>query len=308
MKRAEAFNYPEIAVVIPTKNEEIHISRAIKSALRITKNVVIVDSSSTDRTIEIAEYFGIIVLQYEWTASSNFSKKMNWAFDNMPIKTTWIIRLDADEYFEEDTVRFLPDQLRKLDLAVNAVSLRRRVHFLGKWIRFGGQYPISNIRIIRAGMAKYGSRWLDEAVEVDGNRIVDLSLDIVDDSLISISNWIKKHDKYSNQEAVEALILEVGFISRTSSKFIGKQSLNAEKRKFAYYKLPPFLRGFLLFFYRYFIKLGFIDGVPGFLWAFLQSWWYRTLVDIKISEIKKSCGSDKTKIIRYVEKEFGIKI
>jgi glycosyltransferase involved in cell wall biosynthesis len=92
----QEFNCPSIAIIIPTKNEKIHIARAIKSALGITENVVVVDSASTDGTIEIAESFGITVLQYEWTASSNFSKKMNWAFENLPFQVTWIVRLDAD--------------------------------------------------------------------------------------------------------------------------------------------------------------------------------------------------------------------
>jgi glycosyltransferase involved in cell wall biosynthesis len=298
----------ELAIVIPVKNEEVHIIRAIKSALRITKNVVVVDSSSTDRTVELALSLGVIVLEYEWNLSSNFSKKMNWAFQNLPINATWIIRLDADEYFEESTVISLAYRLSKLDPKVNAVSLRRRVHFRGKWMRYGGQYPITNIRIIRAGCAIYESRWLDETVQVDGDNIVDLALDFVDDSLISISKWIIKHDKYSNQEAIETLNLEIGFLPRVTSEYIGKQSLKAQRRKRLYSKLPPLWRAFIYFFIRFFIKLGFLDGVKGFLWNFLQAWWYRTIVDIKIAEIKKTCGSDKEKILKYIENEYGIQI
>jgi glycosyltransferase involved in cell wall biosynthesis len=306
MNMGSLCNYSQLGIVIPTKNEEIHIYRAISSALRITNNVVVVDSFSTDKTIEISESLGITVLQYEWTASSNFSKKMNWAFDNLPFKVTWIFRLDADEYLEETTINFLKIRLSQIAPDVNAVALRRRVHFRGKWIRHGGQYPITNIRIIRSGFAVYELQWLDEVVNVQGNKIVYLSLDFIDDSLISLSEWIKKHDRYSNQNAIEMLNLELGFIARTSSKFIGKQSLSAQRKKVLYSKLPLFWRASFYFFIRYFVLLGFIDGVQGFLWHFLQGWWYQTLTDVKIFEIKKACGNDPEKIKSYISMNYNI--
>jgi glycosyltransferase involved in cell wall biosynthesis len=175
-----------ISVIIPVKNEILHIERSVKSALKLTPYVFIIDSSSTDGTAEKAESLGAKIFQYEWTASSNFSKKMKWALDNMLIETAWVIRLDADEYFLDDTIEKLPKDLEKLEPQINGVTLNRRIHFLGRWMKHSGQYPRPMLRVTRFGFAKYEPRWLDEHVIVKGDNIVNLSLDFVDDSLISI--------------------------------------------------------------------------------------------------------------------------
>ena len=152
----------------------------------------------------------------------------------------------------------------------------------------------------------YELQWLDEVVKVDGNKIVYLPLDFIDDSLISLSEWVNKHNRYSNQNAIEKLNLELGFIARTSSTFIGKQSLKSQRRKVFYTKLPIFWRSGFYFFLRYFIWLGFLDGVQGFLWHFLQGWWYQTLTDAKVLEIKKACGNDPEKIKAYISTKYHI--
>jgi len=298
-----------ISVIIPAKNEIIHIERSVKSALRLTPYVFIVDSSSTDGTREKAEALGAKVFQYVWTASSNFSKKMNWALENLPIETTWVIRLDADEFFLDDTIHKLPKELEKLSPKINGVTLNRRIYFLGRWMRHSGQYPRPMVRITRAGFAKYQSRWLDEHVIVQDDTIVNFSLDFIDDSLINISQWVKKHDNYSTKEAIEMLYQEIGLFQRNDSNDnIGKSAKRVKKEKFTYSKMPPFWRAFFYFFYRHFIKLGFLDGCQGFLWNFFQGWWYRTLIDAKIREIKKACGTDKEKIKSYLKKEYSIEI
>ena len=298
-----------ISVFIPTKNEIIHIERSVRSALKLSPYVFVVDSSSTDGTVEKAESLGAKVFQYKWTASSNFSKKINWALENLPIETTWVIRLDADEYFLDNTIQRLPKELEKLDPKINAVTLNRRIHFQGRWMKHSGLYPQPMVRVTRLRFAKYEPRWLDEHVNVDGNTIVNLSLDFVDDSLISISQWVKKHDNYSALEAIELLHQEIGIFQRIATNdSIGKYAEKAKKEKSTYSKMPPYWRAFLYFFYRHFIKLGFLDGYRGFLWNFLQGWWYRILVDVKIAEIKKACGNDKEKIKKYIEKEYSIKI
>lgn len=298
-----------ISVIIPVRNEIIHIERAIKSAHRLTPYVFVVDSSSTDGTDEKAESLGAKVFQYEWIASSNFSKKMNWALENLPIETTWVIRLDADEYFLDDTIEKLPNELEKLEPQINGATLNRRIHFLGRWMRHSGQYPRPMVRITRLKFANYESRWLDEHVIVEGDFIANLSLDFVDDSMISISQWIKKHDNYSTKEAIEMLHQEIGLFQRDEiNNNIGKSAEKIRKQKFNYSKMLPYWRAFFYFGYRHFIKLGFLDGYQGFLWNFFHGWWYRTLVDVKLHEIKKACGADKEKIKAYLKKEYSIDI
>lgn len=297
-----------ISVIILATNEIIHIERSVLSALRLTPYVFVVDSSSTDGTKEKAELLGAEVHQYEWTTSSNFSKKINWALENIPIKTTWVVRLDADEYFLDTTLQRLPEKIEQLGQK-NAATLNRRIHFQGRWMKHSGQYPRPMIRITRLGFCHYEPRWLDEHVHVEGNAIANISLDFVDDNLITISQWVKKHDNYAIKEAIEMLHLEIGIFQREETcKNIGKHAGKAKNNKTIYTKMPLYYRAFLYFFYRQFIKMGFLDGYQGFLWNFFQGWWYRTLVDVKIYEIKKACGNDINKIKEYLKIKYGIEL
>lgn len=299
-----------ITVIIPVRNELIHVERCVKNALRLTNNVFVVDSSSTDGTAEKARSLGAQVFNYEWDQSSNFSKKMNWTFDNLPIDTEWVIRLDADEYFLDEALDSLADKLENLDSTINAATLNRRLHFQGRWIKYGAQYPRPVVRVTRLGRAKYESKWLDEGVIVENNSIVNLSLDIVDDSLISISKWIEKHNNnYASKEAIEIISQEIDLFGRTSeSDFVGEDTRRAQRQKKYYYRMPLFWRAFLYFNFRYFIQLGFLDGYQGFLWNFFQAWWYRTLIDVKVLEIRKACGEDREKIKCYIAKHYKIRL
>jgi hypothetical protein len=165
------------------------------------------------------------------------------------------------------------------------------------------------VRITRLGFANYEPRLLDEHVNVLGDIIANLSLDFVDDSLISISQWVKKHDDYATKEAIEMLHQEIGLFQREySNDNIGKYAKKVKKEKFTYARMPPFWRAFLYFLYRHFIRFGFLDGYQGFLWNFFQGWWYRTLVDAKIYEIKKACGTERMKIKDYLKEEYSIEI
>jgi glycosyltransferase involved in cell wall biosynthesis len=298
-----------ISVIVPVQNEIIHIERCVNNALKLTKNVFVVDSSSTDGTAEKARSLGAQVYNYEWDSTSNFSKKLNWAFEYLPIETDWIIRLDADEYFLDQTLERLPLELEKIDSTINAVTLNRRLYFQGRWMKHGAQYPRPVVRVTRSGKATYQSRWLDEGVIVVDNAIANLQLDIADDSLIGISKWISKHNKYATQEVIEILHQEMNIFNRSDeTEFIGSDSKKAQTEKKMYNRMPLFWRAFFYFNYRYLLKFGFLDGYQGFLWNFFQAFWYRMLIDVKLFEIRKQFGSDKIKIAEYIEKEFGIKI
>lgn len=297
----------DITVIIPMRNERIHIARSVESALRLTPNVFVVDSNSTDGSIEIAEKLGAKVFQYEWTNASNFSKKINWALENLPIKTTWAIRLDADEYFMDDCIQNLEDELSKVPNNVNGITLIRRIFFMGKWMRHSNEYPKTSMRIFRVGKVKMENRWLDEHVDVGTGKAMNFPLNIVDDSKLSIHNWIQKHNGYSAKEAIELINQEIGLFDRDDCHF-DNNALKKKKAKSAYSKMPPYWRCFFFFCYRYFIKLGILDGKEGFMWNFFQCWWYRTLADVKMQEIYRNCGKDKKRIAEYVKQQYGLEI
>ncbi len=296
-----------VTVIIPMKNEIEHIERSVRSALSLTPYVYVVDSNSTDGSIGVAKSLGAEVFQYEWTPSSNFSTKINWALNNLPIDTTWAIRLDADEYFMDNCIQNLERELKGIPADVNGLTLVRRAFFLGKWIKHSGEYPKTSMRVYRVGHVEMEDRWLDEHVDVKEGKAAALPFDIVDDRKISIGEWIDKHNGYSAKEAIELINQEIGLFDRKESH-LDKEALKKKKLKAKYASWPKYWRCFVWFFYREFVKLGFLDGKEGFLWNFFQGLWYRMLADAKVDEIYSNCGKDKEKIKKYVLDNYNLKI
>lgn len=297
----------DITVIIPMRNEKLHIERSVRSALKLTPNVIVVDSDSTDGSIEIAEKLGATVYQYKWTASSNFSKKINYALSELPIQTTWAVRLDADEFFMDNCIDKLEDSLSKVDKDVNGLTLIRRIYFRGQWMKHSNEYPKTSMRVFRVGYVEMENRWLDEHVDVKDGRWDDLPLDIIDDNKLPIADWIAKHNGYSLKEAIELINQEIGLFYRPNIN-IDHNALVKKRNKSMYSKMPKYWRAFFFFMYRYFLKLGFLDGKEGFLWNFFQCWWYRTLADAKVDEIYARCGKDKAKIFKYIKDVYHLDV
>jgi hypothetical protein len=129
----------------------------------------------------------------------------------------------------------------------------------------------------------------------------------VDHNLNTLGWWTTKHNNYSIREAIDLLDAELGLIGKTDDKAVlSKDAADKRAKKLKYSKMPLFWRSFFYFVYRYFVKLGFTEGKVGFLWSLLQGWWYRTLVDTKIYEIRKHCGSDVIKIKEFIRKNYQI--
>jgi glycosyltransferase involved in cell wall biosynthesis len=297
----------DLSILIPTFNEEIHIGRSIENAKKLTSNVFVIDSFSTDKTVEIAEQMGAVIVQYQWEADSNWSKKFNWALENITFSTNWIMRLDADEYANDDFIAKITVMLPQLNDEVSAISVNRREYFMGRWMKHGGVYPKSMIRIIKKGKAFYEDRWLDEHVKVKEGVIEYLNIDLCDNRKISLTKWIDKHNSYSILEAIMLMDKEIGlFKSDDTASQLDKNSLRKRKRKDIYSKLPLFWRAWAFFIYRYFLKVAFLDGIEGFLYSFLQCLWYRMIADAKIKETYSVCGKDPVKILLYMKKEYGI--
>ena len=293
----------DLSIFIPTYNEEIHIERSIKSALKIAKEVFIVDSHSTDKTLEIAKKYDIAIFEGEW---HHLGQKLNWAIVNLPIKTQWVMRLDADEYFTNELISEIKVKLPNLSNSISAVSFCRRIYFMGKWMKKGtSRTPI--IRIIKKGKAYYENRWLDEHVIVRDGGVIIFKSDLVDDNLNNLTHWINKHNKYATLEAIELIDSELGIVENKDhvSKLDYKNN-KKRKMKDLYTHMPLFIRPFLFFCYRYFFKLSFLEGKEAFIWDFMQCWWYRTLADAKVFEIYKNCGKDKNLIVDYIKKNYGI--
>lgn len=274
----------DIAVVILTKDEKLHIGRCLERiAALLPRQVFVVDCFSTDGTQRIVEegqndkigqtHFIISVVEHEWPG--NQAAQFQWALDNLPIETKWILRLDADEYLTDELIAEIKDKLPRLEDDVDGVVLKRRhvVGWLGnRWIK-RGMYPTKILRLFRKGHGRSDMKIMDEHIVVQ-RRVVEFENDFVDHSLISFEEWKEKHRNYAKREAQSYL---------SGERSTGEKAA----KKDAYYKLPRYLRAVAYFCIRYFLKLGFLDGVAGFRWHFWQGLWYRWIVDREIGRMKR---------------------
>lgn len=291
-----------ITTIILTYNEEKHIRRCIENVKRISKIIYVIDSFSTDRTCEIANECGVIVLKNKYV---NQAQQFQWALDNIKIDTEWTMRMDADEYLTEELIKELERKLPTLSTKFSGCRFPRTVSFLGRKLKYGKIRKILILRLWRTGMAKMEQRWMDEQCYVTEGNIIDFNNEFIDENLNGLTEWIQKHNNYANREIVAAY---ENYWKDMVSIGNGLDDRNKEKRR--YYKLPKYIRAFFYFFIRYICFGGFLDGKPGFIWAILQAYWYRFLVDAKIEEMEYYIGKKPTSLEmrRYFKEHFNIDV
>lgn len=293
----------DISVIILTFNEEKHIARCIKSLSTFTDKVFIVDSGSTDKTVEIAKGLGAEVIVNQWV---NYATQFNFGIENNPFKTKWLMRMDSDEYVLPE----LSDEInQKLALTLEEISgmyIKRRVIFFEKWIKHGAFYPMWLMRIWRNGHGICEESWMDEHIKLFQGNVIHLEKDLVDHNLNNITWWTQKHNLYTIREVIDILNIKYNFrdFVAVEPKLFGTQEERKRYLKVKYASVPLFTRPIFYFIYRYFLRLGFIDGKQGLMWHFLQGFWYRFLIDVKIYEIYQRVGRDKQDIINFFKTEY----
>jgi glycosyltransferase involved in cell wall biosynthesis len=278
-----------VAVVILTYNEEIHLARALQCVSSFACEVFVVDSFSTDRTVEIAREHGATVLQNKFV---NYAKQFQWGLDNAPISADWVMRLDADEVVEPDLAGALIKELPKLGGDIVGINLNRKHIFLGRWIRHGGRYPLRLLRIWRRGHGRIEDRWMDEHMIVWGGRAITIDGGFADHNLNDLTFFTHKHNKYASREAVDILNQRLHFLPGDEPITMDNTSWQASSKRFIkqrFYNRISFQYSALLYFlYRYFLQLGFLDGIEGLTYHVLQGLWYRFLVGAKVFELQQA--------------------
>lgn len=299
----------DLSVIILTYNEELHLRRCLENVQPIAQDVFVIDSFSTDRTLQIASEFpNVQVLQNKW--ENNYAKQFNWGLEHAPIRTKWVLRLDADEYLMPDLVKELQEKLPTLPEEVSGCIFNRRHIFMNQWMK-RGIYPVKLLRVFRYDKGMCEQRLMDEHIQLLEGSAVEFEHDFCDHNLNDLSWFCHKHVNYAIREAVDLLDIELnltGAAETDDNKEISKQAIAKRMKKHKYAQQPLFWRSFAYFCYRYFFKGACLDGKVGFIWTFLQGWWYRTLVDAKVFEIKKACGNDKEKIRRHLKEHYQIEI
>lgn len=270
----------DLTTIILTFNEEKNIANAINSVKNLSKRIVVVDSYSTDKTVEIAESLGAEVIQHPF---ENQAQQFIYAINNLTINTQWIMRLDADEMISNDAAREIEDIcLINKNTDINGIVVRFEVNFLGKKLRHGGIYPFRKMIVYKKDKGYMEDRAMDEHIVLKEGKSIELKHDSYHRDYKDLNAWIDKHNKYSSRE-VKDYFLNTNLENEKLNK-------SAKIKRFIkfniYYKLPLGTRAHLYYLYRYYFKMGFLDGKEGKIFAFMQAYWYRFLVDAKIFEKK----------------------
>lgn len=258
-----------VSVVIPVRNEAHNLPRCLE-ALRDVGEVYVIDSQSTDDSVEIARSYGASVVQFHY--QGGWPKKRQWAMDSLPFAYDWILLLDADEVL---TPALRDEIARALEQpGVPGYWIALNMHFLGQSLRFSGA-SFRKLSLFRRGRARYECRLKDQDssmadMEVHEHLIVDgttakLRNPLLHYNVESLARYIQKHNEYSNWEARVWLY---GDSAELPPALFGNQAQRRRWLKKRFLHLP----GSPLFFflYKYFLRLGFLDGVPGLIYCGFQ--------------------------------------
>lgn len=295
-----------VTAIILTRDESLHIKRCIDSLSKVCKRIIVVDSYSEDNTVEIATSLGVDVFYNKWI---NYANQFNWALDNCDIKTPWVLRIDADEYFEQNLSDEIYEILPNLTSEITGIRIIRKDFFMGRPMLHGGVYPISHLKLFRFGFGRIENRWMDEHIILSSGKTISCEKgNLVDDNKKDLTSWIQKHNGYATREMVDLLLTEYNI--STDNQVNGNLGGNTEERKRKlksfYIKIPLFIRPFMYFLYRFIIKLGFLDGKEGFIYILMQGFWYRMLVDCKIFELKKKYFYNDNELKKYLIENYKI--
>jgi len=286
---------PLLSVIILTYNEEVNLPACLESLKGLDCEVFVVDSGSTDRTVEIAKAAGATVVVHPF---ENYAAQRNWAQSNLPLSTEWVFHIDAGERVTPE----LADSLSRFFSSgppdeIDGLLVVRRTIFLGRWLRHGAMYPVYHLRVFRRDKGRCEHRQNDQHFVVDGN-VRKLNGDLLDITTDDLDSWTLRHVRWANLEADE---LMRGHAGGSSSGVRARLSGNPiERRRWLrnlYYRMPLFLRALGFFCYHYFFRLGFLDGIEGLIFWTLRGFWYRFYVDAKLyearkrSEVRKAPGS-----------------
>ena len=278
----------QFSIIVLTFNEEIHLPRLLKSVQSLNASTYILDSGSTDKTLSIAENFGCEVKNNPFI---NHPKQWDAALKSFDIKTPWVVCLDADQQVSPELLKLLQAFKDKDYKDVSGIYFNRKNIFKGKWLRHGGYFPFYLLKMFRYGVGYSDlNENMDHRFIVPGKTIIWKEGYLIEENTKEneISFWISKHNRYSDLVAQEEWERLQQLRTQTlKPNLFGSPDQKKAFLKSIWWKMPLYVRPFIYFFHRYFIQLGILDGKQGFVFHFLQAFWFRLVVDIKIDEIKK---------------------
>jgi glycosyltransferase involved in cell wall biosynthesis len=268
------------SVVILAYNSVETLGTTLAQAQQISDDLHIVDSFSTDDTVALSQQHGAQVVQH---AFESYGSQRNWAIDHLALRYPWQLHLDADERLTPELIASLQALPENPDHS--GFLIARLVQFLGRQMRHGGMSPTWHMRLFRNGAGRCEERKYDQHFYLTQGSAGQLQGYMIDEIRMSLSEWTARHNRWSDAEvmeqtqAIDALPIQ--------ARFWGNP---VERKRFLrglYNGAPLFVRPYALFFYRYFLRLGFLDGREGFIFWTLQTFWFRFLIDAKLFEQRK---------------------
>jgi glycosyltransferase involved in cell wall biosynthesis len=287
-----------VSAIVLTFDEARNIDACLASLIGWTTDVFVVDSGSTDDTVAIARRHGATVATHPF---ETHAKQWRWALESLPLRTDWVLALDADQRvtpeLRDAVVAAMADPSRA---DVRGYFVNRRQIFRGRWIRHGGYYPKYLLKLFRRDAVS-----IDDADLVDHHFVVEgpvatLAGDLIEDNKneAAIFDWTAKHNRYAVLQARQEVAARTATVPIAFSAAWGHPDQRVRWLKQQWARLPLFVRPCLYVFYRYILRLGFLDGREGFIFHVLQGFWYRLLVDINISEIVTASATRDTDVGR----------
>jgi glycosyltransferase involved in cell wall biosynthesis len=275
-----------LSIIILTHNEEKNIEACLKSVLDLNCPIFLVDSGSTDNTLKIVKEFPVQLSHHPF---QNYGQQRNWALKNLPIATPWVLNMDADHRMTPELAIEINQVLTKpIEENTKGFLISRRTIFLGQWMKHGGHYPVYHAILFKKDFGHCEDKLYDQHFVVNGH-CQTLKSDMIDTLTDSLQSFTERHNRWSTLEAEDqfykyTLKNKTGLVK---AKALGNAQQRRRYAKSIYEKFPLFVRPFIYFFVRYFLKLGFLDRKKGLVFHFLQGFWFRFLVDAKIYELKK---------------------
>jgi glycosyltransferase involved in cell wall biosynthesis len=273
-------------VILLSFNSEDTLGATLASASRVSDEIFVVDSYSKDGTMDLARSLGATVVQHPF---EHYGAQRNWAMDNLPISRPWQLHLDADEWMNDRLVaaiQALPDEPEH-----SGYFVPRYLRFLGRVLRHGGMSPTWHLRLFRSGVGRCEDRQYDQHFLLMSGTSGKLSGAAVDDIRMPLTEWTARHNRWADSEVAELENAEAS--GRLQADAYGNPAQRKRFLRQKYYRMPLFARSFALFLYRYFFRLGLLDGTEGLIFWVLQSFWFRFLVDAKIWEKRRAASLEE---------------
>jgi glycosyltransferase involved in cell wall biosynthesis len=264
-------------VIVLTFNSEDSLAMTLSRAQLVADEIFVVDSFSKDGTAELARSMGAAVVEHAFV---NYGAQRNWAIDNLPITGRWQLHLDADEVIDDrlvEAIQALPEETE-----CTGYFLPRYLRFLGRVLRHGGMSPTWHLRLFRTGIGRCEDRKYDQHFLVKSGATGKLPGTMIDDVRMPLTEWTARHNRWADGEVEELASHETE--GRVKPDLMGNPAQRKRFLRQIFNGSPLFVRPFALFFYRYFVRLGFLDGMEGTIFWVLQTFWFRFLVDAKIWE------------------------